>query len=72
MTRDPHPYNEARADHAALGRADHDRRTAEQYLADLAAETDRSLAVDPTRWSWVRSGYFGWRERGRPEADRDR
>lgn len=33
------------------GRGGRDRRTAQEYAADLASETDRSLARDPKRWT---------------------
>jgi hypothetical protein len=33
------------------GRGGRDRRTAQEYAADLASETDRSLARDPERWT---------------------
>ena len=33
------------------GRGGRDRRTAEEYAADLARETERSLARDPKRWT---------------------
>ena len=56
-----------RAATRTLGRADRDRRTADQYRADLAAETDRSLQLDPTRWPWRTCGYCGWQSRGRRE-----
>jgi hypothetical protein len=33
------------------GRGGRDRRSAQEYAADLARETDRSLARDPERWT---------------------
>ena len=33
------------------GRGGRDRRTAREYAADLASETDRSLRRDPERWT---------------------
>jgi hypothetical protein len=33
------------------GRGGRDRRTAQEYAADLASETDRSLRRDPERWT---------------------
>ena len=33
------------------GRGGRDRRTAQEYAADLASETDQSLARDPERWT---------------------
>jgi hypothetical protein len=34
------------------GRGGRDRRTAQEYAADLASETERSLRRDPKRWKW--------------------
>ncbi len=36
-----------------LSRPTRDGRTAEEFTAALRAETDRSLAADPTRWTWT-------------------
>jgi hypothetical protein len=36
-------------------RGGRDRRTAEEYAADLASETERSLRRDPSRWKWRKS-----------------
>ena len=38
-----------------MGRPSHDPRSRERFLADLEAETDRSLARDPERWPWQRT-----------------
>jgi hypothetical protein len=37
------------------GRGGRDRRTAQEYAADLASETERSLRRDPKRWKWQRT-----------------
>lgn len=68
----PTPTDQAERRHVdrAMTRAQRDRRTADQYAADLAAETDASLARDPTRWPWRTLGYSGWQRRGWREAER--
>src|SRR6266542_4260117 len=37
--------------HGGRDRGGRDRRTAQEYAADLASETDRSLRRDPERWT---------------------
>jgi hypothetical protein len=37
------------------GHGGRDRRSAQEYAADLASETDRSLARDPERWTQRRT-----------------
>jgi hypothetical protein len=50
-TTHPTPAGEAeRALLGALGRPGQDRRSAADYAADLAGETEASLRRDPTRW----------------------
>jgi hypothetical protein len=39
-----------KAERVSLGRPEQDRRSATEYAADLARETERSLARDPERW----------------------
>ena len=40
----------SRRDLGRMPRSEHDRRTAEQFAADLWRETDASLRRDPSRW----------------------
>jgi hypothetical protein len=47
-TRHPTPAGEA--ERVSLGRPGQDRRSAAQYAADLARETEVSLRRDPKRW----------------------
>ena len=49
------------------GRGGRDRRTAQEYAADLASETDRSLARDPKRWTQRRTNEVP-KDRTEPEA----
>jgi hypothetical protein len=50
------------------GRGGRDRRTAQQYAADLASETDRSLARDPKRWTQRRTNEVPKDRSTEPEA----
>jgi hypothetical protein len=45
-----------------------DRRTAQEYAADLASETDRSLARDPERWVRRRTNEIPKDRSAEPEA----
>jgi hypothetical protein len=45
-----------------------DRRTALEYAADLARETDRSLARDPKRWHTRRTNEVPKNRSAEPEA----
>jgi hypothetical protein len=49
------------------GRGGRDRRTAQEYAADLASETDRLLARDPERWTQRRTNEVP-KDRTEPEA----
>jgi hypothetical protein len=49
------------------GRGGRDRRTAQEYAADLASETDRSLARDPKRWTPRQTNKVP-KDRTEPEA----
>ncbi len=51
--RTNHPTPAGKAERVllgALGRPGQDRRSAAEYAADLAGETEVSLRRDPTRW----------------------
>ncbi len=50
------------------GRGGRDRRTAEEYAADLASETARSLARDPKRWTRRRTNELPKNRSTEPEA----
>jgi len=50
------------------GRGGRDRRTAAEYAADLASETDRSLARDPKRWIRRRTNEVPKDRSTEPEA----
>ena len=50
------------------GRGDRDRRTAQEYAADLASETDRSLRRDPKRWTRRRTNELPKNRSTEPEA----
>jgi hypothetical protein len=50
------------------GRGGRDRRTAQEYAADLASETDRSLARDPKRWHTRRTNEVPKDRTTEPEA----
>ena len=45
-----------------------DRRTAQEYAADLASETDRSLKRDPKRWTRKRTNEVPKDRSIEPEA----
>ena len=50
-SKHPTPAGEAeRVSLGALGRPGQDRRSAAEYAADLAGETEASLRRDPKRW----------------------
>jgi len=59
-----HSDQAERAAARTLRRADRDRRTADQFTRDLAAEAERSLQLDPERWPWTASTGYGWQRRG--------
>jgi hypothetical protein len=50
------------------GRGGRDWRTAQEYAADLASETDRSLARDPKRWTRRRTNEVPKNRSTEPEA----
>jgi len=52
----------------APGSGGRDRRTAAEYAADLASETDRSLARDPKRWIRRRTNEVPKDRSTEPEA----
>jgi hypothetical protein len=65
------PAKDGKAKEAPIhgpGRGDRDRRTAQEYAADLASETDRSLRRDPKRWTRRRTNELPKNRSTEPEA----
>jgi hypothetical protein len=53
------------------GRGGRDRRTAEEYAADLERETSASLRRDPSRWKWWKSNELPKYRNAEPETEAD-
>jgi hypothetical protein len=71
-TKHPTPAGEAaRGLLGALGRPGQDRRSAAEYAADLARETEASLRRDPKRWRTRRTIEVPKDRSTSPEVGRD-
>jgi hypothetical protein len=69
--RTKHPTPAGKAEVVPIhgpGRGGRDRRTAQEYAADLASETERSLRRDPKRWKWQRTVEVPKNRSTEPEA----